>query len=430
MVPTKKVAEALVQQRGDNIMNKLTVSILILSLLLLLQPESRAVQIQDLLGVNGSPNDHNLEKFHIKWVRADFSWKNVEKKKGVYDWEKYDKMISLAQKKGFTLLPIVGYTPIWGGDGSQSSPPADVKKWTDFINAMVNRYSKPPFNIQYYQIWNEPTRKAGFWKGTDEQFINLIYLPAAKIIRNNGGKVVFGGWPISNNIKQLLKILNTSKAYKYTDIIAFHYRSSKAYDAVYDNFVKSGPVTGIWQTEIGYTDKPYFLLTEYSKILSWVIEHNWNESDQYKIFWYPFFSNRKNYKKAIYAKINNNEFVTSNGKQLSLFLDIYSGGNLYPLKHWSTNSNPEDHSFAINVKGKKIIYTIFMNNKKIIDKNTYYVLTNKIKVKNAMGYCSNGTKAKYTRYNQVAGHIALQFENDELNNICGDNPVYYVILNY
>ncbi|WP_228709970.1 hypothetical protein [Klebsiella pneumoniae] len=41
-----------------------------------------AAQIQDLVGINGSPNDSHLEQFNIKWVRIDFSWKNIEKAKG------------------------------------------------------------------------------------------------------------------------------------------------------------------------------------------------------------------------------------------------------------------------------------------------------------------------------------------------------------
>ncbi|WP_434669734.1 hypothetical protein ACMYSO_05900 [Klebsiella sp. B345] len=263
--------------------------LVVLSFSLMLQPVARGVQIQDMIGVNGSPNDDKLNEFDIKWIRADFSWKSIEKEKGVYNWKKYDEMIISAHKKGYSLLPILGYTPVWGGDGSQGSPPADEGNWTNFISAAVKRYSQPPYNIKYYQVWNEPTRKAGFWKGSNEEFIDLIFIPAAKIIKINGGKVVFGGWPVSNSITELVRILKLSKAYSYTDIIDFHYRTSNAYETLYKQFIKNGLVSGIWQTEIGYTDKPYFLLTEYSKILSWNIKHNWNEPNKYKIFGILFF---------------------------------------------------------------------------------------------------------------------------------------------
>ena len=45
----------------------------IISVSLIFQPESQAAQIQDLVGINGSPNDSHLEQFNIKWVRIDFS---------------------------------------------------------------------------------------------------------------------------------------------------------------------------------------------------------------------------------------------------------------------------------------------------------------------------------------------------------------------
>ncbi|OWA73336.1 glycoside hydrolase family 39, partial [Klebsiella pneumoniae] len=149
-----------------------------------------------------SPNDSHLEQFNIKLVIIYFSCKNIEKAKGFYQWKKYDDLITEAHNKGYILLPILGYTPTWGTNGGQSSPPTEEKDWTDFISAVVNRYSRAPYNIKYYQIWNEPTKKAGFWKGSNEQFIDSIYIPAAKIIKKHGGKVVFGGWPISNSMSE------------------------------------------------------------------------------------------------------------------------------------------------------------------------------------------------------------------------------------
>lgn len=408
--------------------NKLSISLILLSLSLILQPESHAVQIQDLLGINGSPNDPNLEEFDIKWIRIDFSWKNIEKEKGVYNWEKYDNLLISAQKKGYKILPILAYTPPWGGDGSQSSPPANDKQWTDFISNLVKRYSNQPYRIEYFQIWNEPTKKAGFWKGTNEQFINSIYLPAAKIIKESGGKVVFGGWPVSNSITELIEILNLSNAYAYTDIIDFHYRSTTAYNTIYEKFMKNGVVSGIWQTEIGYTNKPYFLLTEYTKILAWVIKHRWDNPNKYKIFWYPFFSNRQNYKKAIFTEKNNKKSMTDNGKQLKQFLDIYSGGDLHLLEYFSNDAYQKDQSFAINIQGKKIVYATFSVS--AVPKEVNITTADDIKIRSAMIYCPSGIKTKYSDYTEKKGSIVLNFDNNLIKNTCGDIPVFYTVLQY
>ncbi|HCQ7373089.1 TPA: glycoside hydrolase family 39, partial [Klebsiella pneumoniae] len=381
-------------------------------------------------GINGSPNDSHLEQFNIKWVRIDFSWKNIEKAKGVYQWKKYDDLITEAHNKGYILLPILGYTPTWGTNGGQSSPPTEEKDWTDFISAVVNRYSRAPYNIKYYQIWNEPTKKAGFWKGSNEQFIDSIYIPAAKIIKKHGGKVVFGGWPISNSMSELVQILKISKAYTYTDIISFHYRSETGYREIYDNFIKNGPVAGIWQTEIGYTDKKYFLLTKYSKILSWVIDHDWNEKDKYKLFWYPFFSNRPNFQKAIYAANENKQFITNNGKELKIFLEVYTGGELQSIKSWTNDTISINKPFAVNVKGKKIVYAIFIDGNELSEKNIHYINKPGINVSSAEIYCANGKRTQYFDYSQDENKITLHFKKNIIKSICGDSAIYYTILKY
>lgn len=120
-------------------------------------------------------------------------------------------------------------------------------------------------------------------------------------------------------MSELVQILKISKAYTYTDIISFHYRSETGYREIYDNFIKNGPVAGIWQTEIGYTDKKYFLLTKYSKILSWVIDHDWNEKDKYKLFWYPFFLIDRIFKKQYMQQMKINNLLLTTEKSLKYF---------------------------------------------------------------------------------------------------------------
>ena len=410
-------------------LNKLFILTVFFTCSLMLNAKSYAAQIQDLLGVNGSPSDTKLKNIDIKWIRVDFSWKNIEKQKGKFDWVKYDKIIINANKNGYHILPILAYTPAWAGEGAQSSVPSDEKDWTKFISTVVDRYSKSPYNIKYYQIWNEPTKKAGFWKGTNEQFINIIYLPAAKIIKASGGKVVFGGWPVSNKIDELVHMLNESNAYAFTDIIDVHYRSLSMYETIYSTFIKTGLVSGIWQTEVGYTDKPYFLISEYTKILSWVIEHDWNEKNKYKIFWYPFYSNRLDFKKAIYSASNGIERETNNGRELQLFLRVFSGGDLVPLQFFSNQNKKKESSFAVDVVGKKIIYSIFLKDITGSDVTYNVKATEKI-INDAKIICADGNESNYTDYMQNQTGIKLFLNKEKINTVCTNNPMFYIVLTY
>ena len=111
-----------------------------------------------------------------------------------------------AHRYGLEILPMLGYSAPWAvAEGASGfAPPRNVADWEDFVETCVARYSRPPFNLRYFQVWNEPTLKAGFWKGeTDDEFFERVYLPAARIIRRYGCKVVFSGWPCSDGVDAL-----------------------------------------------------------------------------------------------------------------------------------------------------------------------------------------------------------------------------------
>lgn len=86
----------------------------------------------------------------------------------------------------------------------------NLTDWLTYVDAVVSHYL-PHFNLTHYQVWNEPTREAGFWHGVNNSaWVTQVYLPAAQRIRARGGKVVFGGWPASNSLAELDMILNTN----------------------------------------------------------------------------------------------------------------------------------------------------------------------------------------------------------------------------
>src|ERR1035438_6528923 len=155
---------------------------------------------------------------------------------------------------------MLGYTAKWaataaGGMGAAKDP-AD---WTDYVEHVVARYSRPPFNLRYFQVWNEPTWKPlTFWKGTGPEWIDEVYLPAARIIRRYGCRVVFGGWA-DVDVKHLPDALDYHEAWRLTDIIDVHYSPIGVWQEVWDRYLKDGRGLGVWQTEIGFHEFPEYI---------------------------------------------------------------------------------------------------------------------------------------------------------------------------
>ena len=64
-------------------------------------------------------------------------------------------------RNGIGSLLLFGYTPIWNASvpGDTNSAPVDVEAWKRYVDAVVRKYSAPPYNLRYFQIWNEAAGK-------------------------------------------------------------------------------------------------------------------------------------------------------------------------------------------------------------------------------------------------------------------------------
>lgn len=331
------------------------------------------VTFSDMNGSNGNVNKTLANEMGLSIARIDVSWNKIENIKGVYNWDASDKKILAIKDQGLQVLPVLAYTPEWNKilPNKVGSPPQEYSSWIEFIKAAVARYSKEPYNIKYFQIWNEPTKKANFWLGTNEEFINKIYIPAAKEIRMKGGLVVFGGWPASNSISELDNVMFKLGAIKYTDIIDFHYGNEGPYNHLYKNYLKPGLVKGIWQTELGFRTEPDGLLRIYLKIFRWMLLHDWSSKEQYKLFWYPGWGSREKELRGLTTTLESRNTVpTKNGNQLSLLNALYGGGNLKLIKLSITDcsSCSRNEVFAVSIGNKRIV--IANSFSKVIDSNS------------------------------------------------------------
>ena len=101
------------------------------------------------------------------WVRQEFPWEDIEisGKGDFWDhkwdksaWEKYDRIVDLAEDHGVQVIARLDNPPAWtrrvgNAKGWEMAPPDDLEDFGDFVYAVVSRYKG---RIRYYQLWNEP----------------------------------------------------------------------------------------------------------------------------------------------------------------------------------------------------------------------------------------------------------------------------------
>ena len=331
---------------------------------------SAGVTFQDFNGVNYHMPVELHRQLGIGWDREGFAWAGIEPQKGQWSWEKTDGLVRGYGAQGVQILPLLAYTAPWAESiaGKDKSPPKSVQDWEDFVEHVVAHYSSPPFNLRYYQIWNEPTRQAGFWTGTDQQFIDSLYLPAAKIIRQHHCFVVFGGWPQSNSLQELDNVLSYHDAWRWTDIVDVHYLNPPAWQHIYDQWIKTGKCRGIWETEIGYTADPDFLPNAYLHLLNWTLQSGWNDRNQYKVFWFASWGNANDRLSHLTRPVGTEHFsLTQNGTELRTMNEVLGGGPLASFTGFATSPAlpaplaRAPSAVGFKVGGNRIVVALLLN---------------------------------------------------------------------
>ncbi len=216
-------------------------------------------------------------------------------------------------RSGIRSLLLLGYTPKWNatvpGDGL--SAPKDDSVWTRYVDKVVRTYIAPPYNVRHFQIWNEAAGRlsggaaqATFWHGQStaaqhaqsvpyeramQDYVDLVHLPAARIVRKYGGYVVYGGWPDQGGLDTYMRWLEyrspaaNTRMLDWVDYLDTHYLGVDALTPLYERYVANGPARGVWQTEIGdrYMNDPHYLPMYFFKFAVWALDHEWNDPNQY-----------------------------------------------------------------------------------------------------------------------------------------------------
>lgn len=212
-----------------------------------------------------------------------FSWKNMEKSPGVFDWEEIDRQIFLAEAQGFRLMVVFGNMLYLRDRGGKK------RSWSrlpDFIirNGELYRNPKQPRwdgvlpshsdwkryasafaahckgRIAAYEITNEPNIVI-----PAEHYVEYVKLAAEEIRREDPEALVIGGCLTADydgKLGHYLSLLKSSGALAQCDALSFHPYSSrldtsKTTAASNIRFLreKSGGKT-LWNSELYYLWDP------------------------------------------------------------------------------------------------------------------------------------------------------------------------------
>src|SRR6266508_549823 len=244
---------------------------------------SMIAQTQTIFGLNATSltperGMDGLIALGTSWVRAsNLFWRDVEPVEGgEYHWDApsvqlVEQEMLTAGAHGLKLILVIRASPAWATAPYKADcapiNPAKYTRFAAFLAAAVDRYSKPPYNVVFWEIGNEPDAPIfpndsgyGCWGVTGDPYyggraygalLKVIY-PAMKARAGqinvlNGGLLLDHPYNASNGSGRMARFLEgifVAGAGASFDILSFH---SYSY---YDNTVDG--TRGATDWKVGY----------------------------------------------------------------------------------------------------------------------------------------------------------------------------------
>src|SRR5581483_1483628 len=201
--------------------------------------------LPDGVGVNihfvtGHARDLDLIKAAgFKWIRMDFAWESIARKKGEYKWSAYDELTKNLEKRGLHAIYILDYsnplyeekvesrngqhTDIVQHDTASPQHPESIAAYGRWAVAAA-RHCHGRHII--WEIWNEPN--GYFWKpGPDAAQYTALALATAKTVRGAEPAATIIGPALATFQPPFMETYLKSGVLKYIDAVSVHpYRDS------------------------------------------------------------------------------------------------------------------------------------------------------------------------------------------------------------
>jgi len=170
----------------------------------------------------------------IDWGSPAVSRNVINPAPGVYKWDLMDRYWVLCKQYGFkhNLATFFG-TPDWASpypdkneidlvvSKFQEYPPTDMKYFTDFVAAAVERYGA---DVKDWEIWNEEhlPKSTCFWKGTPSDYAALLKAGYETVKRVQPESTVWLGGMAPRRYEPFYKEFLKTDGYPYFDRYSAH----------------------------------------------------------------------------------------------------------------------------------------------------------------------------------------------------------------
>jgi hypothetical protein len=153
---------------------------------------SANIPLNTIFGIEMSPIQPGatlaqLQAANVRWIRRTaIPWRLVEPVEGQRNWTAIsglEQEFKTAAEQGLKVVVVVREAPVWAQavQGAACGPvKADkFKAFGAFMRDLVARYSPAPYNLHYWEIWNEPDIAPqlvpsdslwGCWGDSDDEF--------------------------------------------------------------------------------------------------------------------------------------------------------------------------------------------------------------------------------------------------------------------
>ncbi len=207
-----------------------------LTVLCLTSVGSRAAEIPQLIipagvGVNihfvtGHESDLDLiAAAGFKFIRMDFAWGGIERKKGEYDWAGYEHLLANLDRRGIRALFILDYSnSLYEENNASPQHPESVAAYARWAATAVKHFQGRHI---IWEIWNEPN--ISFWKPKPDahQYATLC-LATCKAMRDADPEVTIIAPASSGFPWEFFETLFRAGALEQLDAVSVHpYREYK-----------------------------------------------------------------------------------------------------------------------------------------------------------------------------------------------------------
>jgi len=175
----------------------------------------------------------------FKFIRMDFHWEAIERRKGEYNWAGYEELLANLDKRGLRAILILDYShhlyeesvtsphPQTGQPHRTISSPQHPESVAAFARwaAAAARHFKGRHIL--WEIWNEPNNQ--FWAPKpDVQQYTTLALATAKAIREADTRATIVGPASAGFPWEFLQTFLKSGILQYLDAVTVHpYRNPK-----------------------------------------------------------------------------------------------------------------------------------------------------------------------------------------------------------